>query len=154
MVVVVLISVATAFVGLNFSGSIGGVRVRSTIREITASLRYARNQAVTMKKISRVTFDLQRMSYRVERLEAIDTTVEEDGYDGAWTTLGEKELPVEITGFEARSYGDWTGKDYRKDFIFYPGGDCSGGDIEFEDEYGRSHLISVNPYTGIIRFEG
>jgi general secretion pathway protein H len=153
LVVLVLISLTTALVIPNFGSNISGIRMKSGLREILTALRYARNSAVMKKQISRVVFDLDEMVYRIEQAGAEDLHDMEESFASPWMLLGVKELPSEISHFDLQLYGEWTGYDSLKEIVFYPEGDSSGGEIEIRDEMGRSYIVTVNPFTGMIRME-
>lgn len=135
IVVMVLIGIMVGLVGMNFSRALPGARLKSSVRDISSTFRYAKNMAQIKNEGIQIRIDMDEKSY---------------GMNGK----GVKQLPrgVDIRVIDPNE-GEVTEGDYL--FVFYPGGGASGGEIILRGSK-EVYSISIDPLTGssVSRMEG
>jgi general secretion pathway protein H len=138
IIVLIIIAVASALVGVLVNKGSESVEIRTFSKDISATLRYARNHAVSEKKTYCFVIDKDESMYK---LYAVSSEDEEDV-----ELVISKPIPEEIEVVTDNSEEVF--------FIeFFPRGDSSGGMMEVIHNKGMSFLISVNRITGKVEVE-
>jgi general secretion pathway protein H len=123
-------AVIAAMVTPMLSGAVSGSELKSAAREVAAGLRYARNDAVATRQETRLVFDLEGRTFRIDRDARVHT------------------LPkmVDLKLFTAQSdiADDKTGA-----IRFYPDGGASGGRVTIAAGE-RKYEVDVDWLTGRI----
>ncbi len=138
IIVLFIIGIATGLVGIMVSGGSGGLEVRTFTKDLTNVFRYARNHAVSEKKIYCFVIDTDKHSFTLYK--------EEFDYSGKETAF-QKDIPdeVEVRVLDA---------DNESQFLeFFPHGNSSGGVIEISNNEGVTYYITINRITGKLKIE-
>ncbi len=128
-----IIGIASGLVGIFISRGSGSLGVRTFTKDISAVLRYARNHAVSEKKIYCFVIDKNEQKYR---LYAEDTDYKEIDL------VMSKDIPEEL---EMTVQGSDSDSPYIE---FFPWGNSTGGVIEITNQKGSTFFIIVNRITG------
>src|SRR2546427_10583985 len=67
LVVLSIMALIAAMVVPMVSGPVSGSELKGAAREVAAGLRYARSDAVATRQETRLTFDLEQRTFRIER---------------------------------------------------------------------------------------
>jgi general secretion pathway protein H len=67
LVVLSIMAVMAAMVMPLLSGRVSGVELKSAAREVAAGLRFARSDAVATRQETRIVFDLEQRTFRIDR---------------------------------------------------------------------------------------
>jgi general secretion pathway protein H len=128
LVVLVIASLLLAVVPPMLSAAMPGAKVRSAARQLAASLRYARHEAITQRREVALTLDLEGRRYSVQ--------------DKARVSRLPDGLVLALTTGRAEVIGEQQGM-----IRFFPDGSSSGGRIEVASGEHRS-TVDVNWLTG------
>jgi general secretion pathway protein H len=140
LIVMLIMGVAAGLTGIIINSKSGGVEIRKTAREISATLRFARSVAVSEKRIYILAVNNVTMTYGLinkrinENVELESLRLGTDLPKDLWQVKYNREVP-ELFQIE-----------------FTPQGSSSGGVIEIRDD-SRQYTISLNRLTGRIRVE-
>ncbi len=156
LVVLFLISVFSAFVGVNVAGSLGNMALKTTSQKVAASLRYARSRAITesIPYVAILDFNQNRMVVRPDPPSSGDY----DGTEGPspQSTSGKVnhyDLPEDVRFTNALAY-DGSESDSRFfAVVFLPNGCSSGGTIFLHNNRKHTSVIKVDFVTGTVRVE-
>ena len=133
IVVLFLVGIIAGLAGLYIGKDTGSLELKKFTREVSIVMRYARNRAVTEKKIYCFVIDKDE---RMLRLYSEDTD-----YTNV-TLVMDKEIPEELNM-------DMPGSGRDALYVeFFPGGSTTGGVIEIMNKKGSRFLIMVNRITG------
>ena len=133
IVVLFLVGIIAGLAGLYIGKDTGSLELKKFTREVSTVMRYARNRAVTEKKIYCFVIDKDE---RMLRLYSEDTD-----YTNV-TLVMDKEIPEELNM-------DMPGSGREALYVeFFPGGSTTGGVIEIMNKKGSRFLIMVNRITG------
>lgn len=138
IIVIIIIGIASGLVGILVSRGSGSRELRLFTKDISTTLRYARNRAVAEKKIYCFVIDTDEQMYR---LYAEDTDYKEK------TLILSESIPEEF---------QMTIQDSDKKsphLEFFPRGNATGGLIQITSERGTVYSIDVNRITGKITVE-
>ena len=140
-----------------------GLRLKTTVKRVAASLRYARSQAVVSGSNYRATFDLENGQITIESLAEDDPyqrgawgdDEEEDFYEEPSSTQRPPEkkefsLPRDVSIAQVVLNGEEIYEGIAE-IDFFPNGSCSGGDIYLMDTKERIFRISLEFLTGIVK---
>jgi prepilin-type N-terminal cleavage/methylation domain-containing protein len=165
IVVLLIVSFATALVMPSFFKSISGLEQRTSINKLATMLRYARSKAVTTKQAYQVHLDLNTYSYWLAPLETRNAETEEDA-NSKNNSSKEREKVTEVEVPSATSTLDGALKmekvvlgpkkeitSGKTAIIFYPRGDSSGGEIVLKDTFNTLHTVVVDPFTGRVKLK-
>jgi general secretion pathway protein H len=67
LVVISIMAIIAAMVMPALSGAVSGSELKAAVREVAAGLRYARNDAVATRRETRLVFDLEARTFRIDR---------------------------------------------------------------------------------------
>ncbi len=137
-IVLVVLGIAVGLAGLYIGKNSAAVDLKKFTREVSAVMRYARNHAVTEKKIYCLVIDRDEQMLRLYS--------EDTDYSNV-TIVIEKEIP------EMLEIG-MQGNDSESTFVeFFPGGNTTGGVMEIVNVNGSRYFIIVNRITGKLTLE-
>ena len=157
LVVLVIISVFSAFVGPRVVGSLGNMSLKTSSKKVAAALRYARSRAVTESIPYVALFDLNRNRMTVKPNGSFTLKEDESG----------EEAPVKKGAGRSKRYilpegiifkdavavnGDKSDSRFFA-IVFMPSGCSSGGIILLENRRERRYGIKVDFITGMVRLE-
>lgn len=135
VIVLIIMAVGAALAGIAIRSS-SGLTMKTFARELSATLRYARNHAVSEKQAFCFVINRDEGLYRL-----YSDKVDEEG---ALLPVIEKPIPddldVVIHGEDENFY----------EVEFFPYGNTSGGVIEVQNQKGRVYFISINRLSGKI----
>jgi general secretion pathway protein H len=134
IIVLIIITIGATLVGIYIGGGREGLQIRSFAKDIAATLRYARNQAVSEKILYCFVIDAKDSMYRLYRVN--------NEAEGDIQLIIDKPIPEDINVFIGEP-----GRDVY-DIEFFPQGNTSGGEIEVAGKSGRSIRIKVHMISG------
>jgi len=156
LVVLVLISVFSAFVGVNVAGSLGNMGLKTASKRVAASLRYARSRAITESTAYVALLDLNQNRLTIKP-ESTDLETKKE-LDNAASNLGENstkhyDLPKDVKFKDTLAF-DGSESDSRFfAVVFMPSGCSSGGTIFLENNRKHQSTIKIDFITGMVRVE-
>ncbi len=147
LVVLIIISLVSAFVGPRVVAPLTGLHINTTAREIVAALRYNRSRAVSEKVVRVAVFDLDSRQVRTFSTPAASVYAPDEQMilppaDRVYA------LPGGIRFLHAAS-GESTIKTGGFSLIFFPNGSSTGGEIVLAGDSGRRLGIRVDAITGL-----
>lgn len=152
LVVLVLISVVTALVAPRFSAPLGNLQLKTAVKKIAGSLRYARSLAAG-EKISRVClFDFENQIVTINSAPA-QTEPEQNAGDENAAPPNSRRITYALPKGVALKHayaGDAMVDSGVFQLVFYANGSSSGGDIVIEGDNGRAMLIHIDFVTGMV----
>ncbi len=156
LVVLVLISVFSAFVGINVAGSLGNMELKTASKRVAASLRYARSRAITESVPYVALLDLNRNRVTIKPdLPSSGGEKETDDTSAKPIESGVKhyDLPEDVKFKKALAF-DGSESDSRFfAVVFMPNGCSSGGTIFLENKRERQSTVTIDFVTGTVRVE-
>jgi general secretion pathway protein H len=156
LVVLVLISVFSAFVGVNVAGSLGNMGLRTASKKVAASLRYARSRAITESIPYVALLDLNQNRMTVKP-DVISSGIEKQA-DNSPSKLMENgakryDLPEDVKFKDVLAF-DGSESDSRFfAVVFMPNGCSSGGTILLENNRERGSTVKIDFVTGTVRVD-
>ncbi|RJQ50340.1 MAG: prepilin-type N-terminal cleavage/methylation domain-containing protein [Nitrospiraceae bacterium] len=147
IIVLIIIGLASGLVGIVISRNSGSFEMKRITKDLSAVLRYARNQAITEKKTYCFVIDKKERIYTVytdrTKVESADESTESaDNSKGKYIQVINKPIPEEM---EMTVQGN----DSDSPFIeFFPVGNSTGGVVEVSNRKGNVYYITVNRITG------
>ncbi len=156
LVVLVLISVFSAFVGVNVAGSLGNTGLKTASKKVAASLRYARSRAVT-ESISYVALlDLNQNRVTIKPDSTSSGSEKQTGdVSSKLIESGVKhfDLPEGVKFKNALTYDGVESDSRFFAVVFMPNGCSSGGTILLENNRERQSVVKIDFVTGTVRVE-
>ncbi len=140
ILVLLIIGISAGLVGIAI-GKGPNLRIKTLSKDVSAALRFARNQAITQKIKYCFVIDRNEKMFRVYMDKAVE------GSDQESVDVLSKPIPdeVEMT---------LKGSDLDSPFIeFFPVGNSTGGVIELTNSRGAVFYVSVNRITGKVDVE-
>lgn len=152
LVVLVIIGVVTVFVAPKMAGSLANMNLKTASREISASLRYARDRAVSSQQPWMARFDLEKGELAIkpkkdesEKREEEPEELERKGHGGERYELpGSVRIEKAVVGEEEMDSGSF-------EFLFFPSGSSSGGRIVLINEREWRSSIEADFVTGLVK---
>lgn len=149
LVVLVIISLAAAFVGPRLLSPNSNLQLKTTVNKMAGALRCASNTATTTRKDMVGVLDIRNSKISVLPAKDFDENV--FAYHGKSDREGLDafNFPEGVTFFEEMS----TIKKVSPDIFivyFFPNGSNSGGDIVFGNDKGFKYRIKIDFITSII----
>lgn len=133
IIVLFLMGIIAGLAGLYIGKDTGSLELKKFTKEVSAVMRYARNRAVSEKKIYCFVIDKDEHKFWLYSEDTDYTNV---------TPVMDKEIPEEL-------HMALQGSGREALYIeFFPGGNTTGGVIEITNMKGSGFLISVNRITG------
>jgi general secretion pathway protein H len=143
IIVLFVIGIASGLVGIVVSRSSGNFELKNFTKDLSTVLRYARNQAVTEKKIYCFFIDSNERMYRLYAENGKDGDEDANGDSSEkFTQVLHKPIPGELE-MTIR------GRDPESSFIeFFSVGNSTGGVVEVVNQKGTVYSVTVNRITG------
>jgi Tfp pilus assembly protein FimT len=135
VIVLIIMAVGAALAGIAITSS-SGLTIRTFTRELSATLRYARNHAVSEKHAFCFVINKDEGLYRLYG-EKMDE-------EGELLPVIEKPIPEDIEVVINNDDEDFF------EVEFFPHGNTSGGVIEVQNKRGKVLYIAVNRLSGKI----
>ena len=154
LVVLVLISVFSAFVGVNVAGSLGNMGLKTASKKVAASLRYARSRAITesIPYVALLDLNQNRMTIKPD---LVSSGSEKKSGDSApnMKKSGVKhyDLPEGVKFKNALTYDGAESDSRFFAVVFMPNGCSSGGTILLENNRERQSAVKIDFVTGTVR---
>ena len=150
LVVLLLISLLTAFIVPNLVKSLGRMNAETTVREISALLRYARSRAITQNTPYVAVFDLSADKLTVAPLGMSQET--EDSAVNPMRMATKVYHPPEGIHFqESVAFDGLTPQAGFFGVHFFPGGGSSGGKVTIVDDEKRRFGLTFDMITGSVK---
>ena len=109
IVVIVLIGIVASVVAFSFAKSLSSARVQAASRDLVASLRYTRGQAIVKGEQKVLMLDLEKMSYQAPGKSTVELP---------------KDMVLRLTTAQKELTGESSGG-----IRFFPDGSSTGGNI-------------------------
>lgn len=138
LIVIVIISLSLGIAGLYIGRGSGTRELKTFTRDISAVLRYARNNAVSEKKTACLVLDSEDSMIRLYLGDIGDDKEEE------LVPVLSRSVPEGIVVSLPDKRGD------TQYIEFFPRGSSTGGVVEIENEEGLGSSIRINKITGKI----
>ena len=165
LVVLVIISIAAAFVGPRMAGSMSTLTLKTAAKKVAASLRYARSQATSESRPYFVLFDPDKGRLTIKFGQtATKEDKEKEAAEGEQDTGTSEGMADEAVKERFKVYAlpegvrfDRVVSDKNEDIldvfqiIFFSNGGSSGGEVLLENDRGRRYNISVDFVSGTVR---
>ncbi len=162
IVVLFILTMATALVAPGFSRSFGQLRLKAAARDVATLCRFARTQAITNQGVVEVVLDRRTNSYWlrgpdwiVSRLGGVEEGATAENPEEPWRVrMQQARVRTLPTGIVLKSVVLNTSplrEDERGGIAFFPQGSSSGGEVVLSDEKGRGYRIVVDPSIGLVR---
>lgn len=147
LVVLVLISLVTALVAPRLTSPLGNLQLKTAVKKVAGSLRYARSLAASEKENRVCVFDFEN-----QKLTIYSESNPSDGNDSNAPEGGRGITYVLPKGVSLKqAYAGETAVDTGLfKVVFFASGSSSGGDIVLEGENGRAMLIHIDFITGMV----
>ena len=151
-----LISVFSAFVGVNVAGSLGNMGLKTASKKVAASLRYARSRAITesIPYVALLDLNQNRMTIKPD---LVSSGSEKKSGDSApnMKKSGAKhyDLPEDVKFKNALTYDGAESDSRFFAVVFMPNGCSSGGTILLENNRERQSAVKIDFVTGTVRVE-
>jgi prepilin-type N-terminal cleavage/methylation domain-containing protein len=140
LIVLLILVVALGLAGILVNRGSGNLELKTFTKHMATTLRYARNQAISEKKVHSFIFSDDKNTYGLYADIFFDKDPE------AETALVYKTIPESLTvTFE--------NKDEYKRIDFYPRGISSGGKISISNQKNKRFFIIVNRLTGNVEIQ-
>lgn len=152
IVVLVIVGIAAALLAPTVGNSLDKFKFKSIARQVSASLRNARSQAVANKVNFEVSFDPENNKYSIapEQLEDDGASGREggrrEGSDGSGAQARAPKHQFLPKGISLRTESGRSQK-----IVFFPRGNSTGGRIEIERSGGDKLIITVDRITGRVK---
>ncbi|MDX9715689.1 MAG: GspH/FimT family pseudopilin [Dissulfurispiraceae bacterium] len=134
VIVLFIIGLASAVAAVAFTQGLDAVKLKASAKEVAATLRHAREQAVSQKNV--YIFLIDKNSYA---LKADGDNVLENEKDDRLKFLMQRELRNGVA-FQ-------NSQDKPTKILFYPLGDSTGGHIYLKNSKGSAYRVSVEKLT-------
>lgn len=158
IIVLILLSVATALVAPRLTGSLDRMNAESTARRISSALRFARSHAVTEKIPYLAIFDMDTNMLSVMASLMPDET-DSDEADPDDTQTNDPQKPrvyVLSEGIRLKEGVPLDGETMTTGtFVmgFFPGGGTTGGKVILQDDKDRVFSVVLDRITGSVKVQ-
>ena len=169
MIVLVIMTLVLGLAGPRVAKQMAVLHLRTTAKQLAASLRWARSQALSTGKTYNAVFDCGGERFIISDYAAFleidplnpaqspnDQGAPDSSAEARKPTLKIFELPddIFISRVEIGEVIDANpGKESIYQLTFFPDGTSMGGEIRIADEQGRSFIITIDFLTGIVSLE-
>lgn len=134
IIVLMIIGISLGLVGIFVNKGSGNLELKRVAKEIATTLKYARNRAISEKKVHSFVISESKGTYS---LYASDIAGDNEA-----ESVMSKTLPDNLKiNFKER-------EDDPYKIYFFPGGNSTGGVIDIRNQAGRGLLVTVNRVTG------
>jgi general secretion pathway protein H len=155
LVVLVLISVFSAFVGVNVAGSLANMGLKTASKKVAASLRYARSRAITESIPYVVLLDLNRnrMTVKPDLISSVREKEVDDSTNHKKSGVKRYDLPEDVKFKNALTFQGSESDSRFFAVVFMPNGCSSGGTILLENNREHESTVKIDFITGTVRVE-
>lgn len=156
LVVLVIISIFTAFVGPKVAGTLTNMGLKTAAKKVAASLRYARSQAITESIPYVALLDLNENRLTVKPEEASSNEEGETEGKTLENTKAVTKVYVLPEGVRFEKAVAFDGEESDSRFfavVFMPSGCSSGGTLLLENRRERRYTIKIDFITGMVGIE-
>ncbi len=156
LVVLVLISVFSAFVGVNVAGSLGNMGLKTASKKVAASLRYARSRAITesIPYVALLDLNQNRMTIKPDLVSpGSEKKTGDSGSNMKKTGAKHFHLPEDVKFKNALTFDGAESDSRFFAVVFMPNGCSSGGTIYLENNRERGSTVKIDFITGTVRVE-
>ncbi len=155
LVVLLVISIASAWVIPRFVRPLGGLEVKSAARHVLSSLRYARNLSVSQKSVILAHFDLaghrliivaeEAQNPRAPGLRRTDFLLQNKK---RYRMLESYDFPEDVEIKNAGAYQPRNETDFFQ-LRFFPSGRSTGGGVVFAGQSKTRYRVNIDFITGM-----
>lgn len=146
VVVLLIFSVALGVVGILINRRSGSLELKTFTKHISATLRYARNRAISEKKTYSFIILKETREYGLYADPSSKTANDNAEENDEEKYLLRKTIPEQLD-IEFESMNEYLKID------FYPRGSSSGGSFDIRNQKGRKLSIIVNKITGMVKIK-
>ncbi|MBI3582656.1 MAG: prepilin-type N-terminal cleavage/methylation domain-containing protein [Nitrospinae bacterium] len=152
IVVMTIIGIIAALVPPLMTHSMTKLKMKTTVKEISASLRFARNQAISKKATHFFFLNIDSKKYWLSEKPYIpsQSLTEEEKMKRGINLIKTIDDEIEIEGFKSNMDSDKTIKEGVVSVKFYPQGNSSGG-IIFVKAKDKILSIDTDVFTGRVK---
>jgi general secretion pathway protein H len=154
IVVMAIIGIIAALVPPLMTNSLVNLKMKTTVKEIAASLRLARNQAISTKTPHLFFLDIDRRRYWLSENPQLQepSFLENEGKMIGVNLIKTIDSEFEIEGFKNKRDSDDVVKEGIVSIKFYPQGNSSGGVIILKRKNGdRIFNVDADIFTGRVK---
>ena len=151
-----LISVFSAFVGVNVAGSLGNMALKTASKKVATSLRYARSRAITesIPYVALLDLNQNRMTVQPD----LDPSGSEKKTGDSGSNIKEAgakhfDLPEDVKFKNALTFDGVESDSRFFAVVFMPNGCSSGGTIYLENNRERESTVKIDFISGTVRVE-
>ncbi len=154
LVVLIIVGLVSALVAPRLTGPMANLNLKTTAKNVCATLRYARNRAASEKVACTTIFDFEDHRLLVETGNIKDT--EGDMGDSMPVDEGDRHVDFKVYDFPDGinlEYAVISGEKIdsgRFEVVFLPNGSSTGGKIVLSNDRGRRFDINVDFITGAV----
>ncbi len=152
LVVLVIISLATAFLAPRLLSPNRHLQLKTTVNKMAGALRYTSNMATTAQKSMAVFIDIRKNKLWVAPAADSDESVVLDNTEKHRDGLSNYNYPEDIVFFQEYSVVENSSPDGLVVY-FFSDGSCSGGNLVFGYHEGPKYNIAIDFITSIITVE-
>ena len=155
LVVLVLISVFSAFVGVNLAGSLGNMGLKTASKKVAASLRYARSRAITesIPYVALLDLNRNRLTVKPDLISSVSEKEVDDSTNRKKNGVKRYDLPEDVKFKNALTFQGSESDSRFFAVVFMPNGCSSGGTILLENNREHESTVKIDFITGTVRVE-
>lgn len=152
IVVMTIIGIIAALVPPLMTGSLTNLKMKTTVKEISASLRFARNQAISKKAPHFFFLDIDSKKYWLSEKPqpSSKSSIDEEKRMRSIDLIKTIDNEIEVEGFKSNRDSKKTVKEGVVSVEFYPQGNSSGG-IIYVKAKDKTLSIDTDIFTGRVR---
>ncbi len=152
IVVMTIIGIIAALVPPLMTHSLTNLKIKTTVKEISASLRFARNQAISKKTPQFFLMDIDSKKYWLSEKPqpSSKSSMDEEKRMRNVDLIKTIDDEIEVEGFKSNRDSEKTIKEGVVSVEFYPQGNSSGG-IIFVKAKDKTLSIDTDIFTGRVR---
>ena len=155
LVVLVLISVFSAFVGVNVAGSLANMGLKTASKKVAASLRYARSRAITesIPYVALLDLNRNRLTVKPDLISSVSEKEVDDSTNRKKSGVKRYDLPEDVKFKKALTFQGSESDSRFFAVVFMPNGCSSGGTILLENNREHESTVKIDFITGTVRVE-
>jgi general secretion pathway protein H len=155
LVVLVLISVFSAFVGVNVAGSLANMGLKTASKKVAASLRYARSRAITesIPYVALLDLNQNRMTIKPDLISSGSEKEAGDSTNRKKSDVKRYDLPEDVKFKNALTFQGTESDSRFFAVVFMPNGCSSGGTIFLENDREHESAVKIDFVTGTVRVD-
>ncbi len=155
LVVLVLISVFSAFVGVNVGGSLGNMGLKTASKKVAASLRYARSRAITesVPYVALLDLNQNRLTVKPDLISSVSEKEVDNSTSRKKSGVKRYDLPEGVKFKNALTFEGAESDSRFFAVVFMPNGCSSGGTILLENNREHGSAVKIDFVTGTVRVD-